>query len=137
MGDPIIRNGRCSAIRALLAHRFCRDKGAWGEWIALKYLRGLGWDILARNWACRRGELDLVAFDQEVLVFVEVKCRKAPSRLPPEEQITTHKCRTLEHLGNQFRRRHGLLQGPGRYDLIAIETVDMREYEIRHYKGFL
>lgn len=51
--------------------------GAYGEQIAADFLRHKGYTVLATNWSCTRGELDIIAQDGETLVFVEVKTRRA------------------------------------------------------------
>jgi putative endonuclease len=55
--------------------RSTREIGQTGEWEAERFLRGKGYRILERNLRSRTGELDLVADDRGVLVFVEVKAR--------------------------------------------------------------
>lgn len=107
--------------------------GRWGEWAALKYLRRLGWDILARNWRSSRGELDLVAYDGPLLVFVEVRTRLKPSLVRPEESVDDTKEHRLEGLASDFMHRYDLMGEPFRLDLIAVETSDFRSCELRHY----
>jgi putative endonuclease len=58
--------------------------GQRGEDLAAEHLERLGFQILARNHRTRYGELDLVAYNGEVLVFVEVKTRRSDSREPWE-----------------------------------------------------
>ena len=75
-GTPAPRDGR----RALGAH---------GEAFAVAHLRRLGFTVLARNVRTRHGEIDVIAFDGRVLIFAEVKTRRASNRrrgLCPEEQ---------------------------------------------------
>ncbi|HYY06163.1 MAG TPA: YraN family protein [Candidatus Limnocylindria bacterium] len=57
-------------------------RGRRGEELAAAHLSRLGYEILARNHRTRWGELDLVAFDGETIVFVEVKTRRAGSGAP-------------------------------------------------------
>lgn len=110
-----------------------REVGRWGEWLALRHLRQLHWDILARNWTTRRGEVDIVAYDADFLVFVEVKTRLQSDRLPPpEEAVGVQKAAKLEYLAMEFLRRYELVDQPVRFDLIAIETIDLRQFELRH-----
>lgn len=54
-----------------------RLRGRWGERLAADYLREKGFSILAANWRCRFGEIDLIAEDGTYLCFVEVKLRKS------------------------------------------------------------
>ena len=59
-----------------------QSRGRRGEELAAAHLARLGWEVLARNHRTRWGELDLVAFDGERIVFVEVKTRCAGSGNP-------------------------------------------------------
>lgn len=109
------------------------EVGRWGEWVALKYLRREGWDILARNWRSPLGEVDLIAYDGPMLVFVEVRTRLHPGPYRPEESLDAEKEVRLERLAGDFKRRHELTDETARLDLIAIETDDLRSFELRHY----
>ncbi len=141
-GTGWIWRGRTSRLAAFLARRGAtsdlgsidaRRLGRWGEWLALRHLRSLGWDIVARNWIARRGEVDIIAFDEEFLVFVEVKTRlRSESSPPPEETVDLRKTRKLEQLAMEFLRRYELGDKPVRFDLIAVETQDLRSFELRH-----
>lgn len=129
-------NGWARRGKARRPPRGVRDVGRWGEWIALRHLRRLGWDLLARNWETSRGEIDLIAFDKEVLVFVEVKSRLTTRPAPPpEENISREKEARLEILGGQFMVRNEL-NSAFRFDVIAIETPDLENYELRHFSLF-
>ncbi|RPJ59187.1 MAG: hypothetical protein EHM23_14915, partial [Acidobacteria bacterium] len=100
-----VSSGGTGGINRLLTLIFKPPLGVWGEWVALRYLRRQGWDIVARNWKGKRGELDLVAFDDQFLVFVEVKTRQVPSPLTPEDQITKKKEMMLDSLISEFTMR--------------------------------
>ena len=71
--------------------------GALGERLAAEHLERAGYVILARNWRCRHGELDIVAADREALVFCEVKARVAGGRNGPAQP--------LDAIGDRKRRR--------------------------------
>lgn len=75
--------------------------GALGERIAAEHLERAGYTILARNWHCRHGELDIVAVDRTALVFCEVKARVAGGREGPAGP--------LDAIGDRKRRRLRLL----------------------------
>jgi len=137
MVELLQSKGSLGAIQNWIGNRSRRPLGAWGEWIALRYLLKRGYDIIARNWRIRHGEVDLIAYDSDDLVFIEVKTRLGPSLLPPECNVGAEKEQKLEFLAYAFLNRHELIDIPLRFDLIAIETEDRREYEIRHYKGFM
>lgn len=107
--------------------------GEWGEWIALRHVRRLGWDVVARNWRGRRGEVDLIAYDDPFLVFVEVKTRRLPAAIPPEDEVDAAKERRLEALAMEFAYRYQVTDVPVRLDVIAIETTNLKAFNLRHY----
>ncbi|MYM20091.1 YraN family protein [Brevibacterium sp. 5221] len=72
--------------------------GRRGEDFAHRYLTAQGWDVLARNWRCRAGEIDIVARDGATIVFVEVKTRGSLRAGHPLEAIGYRKLRTLREL---------------------------------------
>jgi len=53
-----------------------RRFGQWGEYVAALHLEEKGFSIIAKNWRCQRGEIDIIARDVDEYVFVEVKARK-------------------------------------------------------------
>lgn len=65
--------------------------GKRGEEIARRYLRDHGYRIVARNWRCRFGEIDIIARDEEMLVFIEVKTRTGTGFGGAEGAVTPHK----------------------------------------------
>ena len=69
--------------------------GAYGELIAANYLHGKGYTIIATNWSCPRGELDIVAQDGDVLVFVEVKTRHTADAADAFLSVTPRKRQRL------------------------------------------
>ena len=62
--------------------------GAWGEEKAARFLMDQGYHIIQRNYHSRYGEIDLIAEDEEYLIFVEVKLRRSVSHGLPEEAVT-------------------------------------------------
>lgn len=98
------------------------EKGRYGEDVAQEYLRSLGWRITERNVRIAGGELDVVAFDGEELVVVEVRLRSIGRLLPPEETVGPRKLRVLVRAGRSYVDRVGW-EGPWRIDLLAV-TVD-------------
>ena len=109
------------------------DLGRWGEWIALRHLLAMGWDVVARNWRGRQGEVDLIAWHDSRLVFVEVKTSRLPSSFLPEERVDPEKQRRLERLASEFVWRHELEETPARLDVIAVETRDQVRFRLRHH----
>jgi putative endonuclease len=72
--------------------------GRHGEELAARHLEAAGLRILARNWRCREGELDIVARDGDLLVFVEVKTRSSLAFGAPAEAVDRVKSARIRHL---------------------------------------
>jgi putative endonuclease len=94
--------------------------GQRGEAAAARYLRRRGYKILARSDRFGPGELDLVALDQKTIVFVEVKTRRSTLAGHPSDAVDAVKQRRLTRAAVTFLKRHGLLECPARFDVIAI-----------------
>ncbi|WP_165068033.1 YraN family protein [Paludisphaera rhizosphaerae] len=116
-------------LRALLNRVF----GDRGERAAAAFLRRRGLRILRRNYRVFCGEIDLIAREGDVLVFVEVKSRR---RGDPAEAVTPEKQRRLTLAALHFLKRHGLLEHPCRFDVVTILWPDDRgEPVIEHYRN--
>lgn len=77
--------------------------GTRGEDIAVAYLeRDRDWIILDRNWRCRDGEIDIIAYDDADVVFVEVKTRSSAYSGDPLEAVDFHKLRVLQGLATRW-----------------------------------
>jgi putative endonuclease len=97
-----------------------RSLGAAGEARAAAWYRRRGYEVVARNWRCREGELDLVVRNGRVLAFVEVKTRRTAAFGAPVEAVTRDKQRRIRVLALRFletypRRGHQL-----RFDVVSI-----------------
>ena len=94
--------------------------GRRGEEAAERYLRRRGYKVLARGKRLRPGELDLVMLDGRTIVFVEVKTRQSQEAGHPAEAVDATKQRRLTRLAVTFLKRHGLLEYPARFDVVAV-----------------
>jgi putative endonuclease len=112
-----------------------RGLGRRGEELAARYLADRGYEILARNWRCEVGELDLVALDESCLTFVEVRTRRGRALGSPEESITAAKQVRLASLAEAYVQARDWA-GDWRIDVVAIE-MDMRGRLLRvdHYEN--
>jgi putative endonuclease len=72
--------------------------GRHGENIAARHIEQAGWEVLARNWRCEHGEIDIVARDGNELVVVEVKTRRSATFGSPAEAVTWSKLKRLRML---------------------------------------
>jgi len=93
--------------------------GQCGELLALDALRERGYRVLAHNWRCPAGEIDLVARHDDTLVIVEVRTRRGQSYGTPEESITAAKRAKLMELGETYVQEHAW-EGPWRIDVVAV-----------------
>lgn len=111
--------------------------GRRGEDEAARYLEGLGWSVLARNWRCRAGEVDLVAHEPEAdaLVVVEVKTRSGTGFGSPLEAITYAKVRRLRQLAAIYAREHPTGAARLRVDAIGILWPRGRACQVVHARG--
>ena len=94
--------------------------GRRGEELAARHLVARGYEIVARNWRCASGELDLVARDGECLVMVEVRTRRGEELGSPEESLTAAKRARLVTLGEAYAQAHDWV-GDWRIDVVAVE----------------
>lgn len=112
-----------------------RILGIRGEAIAAAYLEERGYRILARNWRCRYGELDLVARDGGSVVAVEVKTRGGTGYGSPLEAITARKSARLRRLLLEWARESAERHAPLRVDAIGITLLPGALPRIEHLKG--
>jgi len=108
--------------------------GATGEELARRHLEGQGARILAQNFRCRSGELDLVAQDGPTLVFVEVKERHGSSHGDGHEAVGFGKRRRVVRAARLFAARHGLSESAIRFDVVSIDWSAAGPC-LRHDKG--
>ena len=93
--------------------------GKLGEHIAVDYLTTLGYSILARNWRFHRAEIDIVAKQEDVLVFIEVKTRKTEGFGPPEAFVSAYKERLIVDAASAYMDEIGH-DWEIRFDIIGI-----------------
>jgi putative endonuclease len=110
-----------------------RARGAWGEDLAARHYRSAGYDIVARNWRCAIGELDLVARRGDTIVICEVKARRRDGFGGPVAAIDHVKQRRLRRLAAQWLAEHRHVPGSGgwhvRFDVVAVTGVVVEVYE--------
>ena len=97
-----------------------RALGAEAEARAAQYLQRKGYRVVACNWTCRGGELDLVCDDAGTLVFVEVRARADARHGAPVETIVDVKRRRLVHAAAMYLAFRGNASVACRFDVIAI-----------------
>ena len=132
--------------------------GAAGEDAAARYIEGLGWSVLARNWRpegfARGLELDMVARCNNDLIFIEVKTRKKKASLPglwpcPENEkqaedafpvhaaFTAQKRRTLLRAAGYYLTSHNCWRLPCRFDLICVVQAPDGALQLEHFSNVI
>lgn len=98
-----------------------RSVGSDAERQAAAFLESQGYKILHRNYTCARGEIDLIAEDQGVLCFIEVRYRRRSRFGTPSETIGPEKRQRIILTARYFLLRHGLEERECRFDVVAIQ----------------
>lgn len=93
--------------------------GAWGESLAADYLKKKHYKLVAMNYRCRFGEIDLIVSDRKYLVFVEVKLRKSAKFAQAAEFVDFHKQNRLRTTAEIYLSQNPTQLQP-RFDVIEI-----------------
>lgn len=96
--------------------------GVAAEALAATFLEARGLSVLARNFRCRGGEIDLVCADGDTLVFVEVRLRSGERFGGAEQSITAHKQRRIMLAARHYL--HGRPERPCRFDALLLTALD-------------
>lgn len=110
-----------------------KELGKRGERAAARFLEHRGYKVIARNWSCLAGEADIIARDQDALVFVEVKTRSNIEKGLPEEAVTKEKRSRYERIAAFFLADFPEVDIPIRFDIISILVVQEDKALIRHH----
>ncbi len=109
--------------------------GARGEALAVLHLVDAGMEVVDRNWRSRYGELDVVARDGDVLVFVEVKTRSGLGYGTPAESVTYSKQLRIRRLALQWLEERGSPWVRLRFDVVAIVMTRDGDPVVSHLRG--
>lgn len=96
--------------------------GTKGEDLVCRFLKNEGYFVLKRNYQCRFGEIDIIAENNEYIIFVEVKTRKADSLVPIENAVDIKKQKRLILTAEEYLSKNETALQP-RFD-VALVTVD-------------
>lgn len=98
-----------------------RARGAEAEQLAIAYLEQLNYRIIDVNWRCKSGEIDIVAKDGDVWVFIEVRSRTEGLRYGgAAEAIDWRKQRKVRAVATAYLHRHRLEEVLVRFDAVAV-----------------
>ena len=108
--------------------------GTRSERAAERFLRALGYKVIARNYTCPLGELDMVATDGKCVIFIEVRSTEQEGFDRPAASVDSAKQIRLTRLALDFLKRHGLLDRPARFDVLALSWPSGQSTpNINHY----
>ena len=100
-----------------------RERGAHFEDLATAWAQGRGWHIVKRNYLCKCGEIDIIALDQECLVFIEVRARANPRFASAAASVDRRKQQKLLRTAATFLRAEPIWgRSACRFDVLAFET---------------
>jgi putative endonuclease len=99
------------------------------EILAAAYLRSLGYRLIASGYRVRDGEVDLIAKEGDILVFIEVKSRRSSD--PPEDAVNLRKKQRIIRAARAYMARHKLHEVPFRFDVVGVNSVAGRKPEFR------
>ena len=109
--------------------------GNYGEQVATAWLRSKRCKILARNFrGPRKGEVDIVARDRKLLLFVEVKTRREGARIRGLDAVGRDKQSLIERGANAWLKQLGTRNIPWRFDVIEVVVEDGKKPSINHVK---
>lgn len=110
--------------------------GNSGERAAARYLRRQGFRIVSRQYTNKVGEIDLIAQDQETIVFVEVKTRRSLAAGHPTDAVDQRKQAKLSKTALSYLKQNQLLNQSARFDVVSVIWPDgQRKPVIEHYRN--
>ena len=111
--------------------------GRRGERAAFFYVRWLGFIVVARGWrsASARGDLDLVAWENDVLCFIEVKTRTTRAVAPAESAVDADKKRMLRKMAHYYLRQVPNRDVPIRFDILSIYFEAGKSADFTLFRG--
>jgi putative endonuclease len=97
--------------------------GKEGEQIAVAYLKKNGYRIFETNFRCPTGEIDIIAWEKDEIVFIEVKTRKSRQLGYPEQAVGIRKQTKLSQLALWYLQKKKLADAKARFDVVAITLL--------------
>ena len=97
--------------------------GAYGEALAAEYLKALGYNIIKRNYRYRKSEIDIIAWESETLVFLEVKSRSSEKYGCGAEAVNARKQKMLVSGAYGFCSKNSLFECKMRFDVLEVDLT--------------
>ena len=127
------RDRRCRTLASMTTAR--RAVGAYGERLAERYLQAQGLVVIARNWRCREGEVDLILRDGDAVVFCEVKTRRSTTFGTPAEAIVWRKVQRLRGLAARWLAETREHPREVRFDVVEVMPQPRGASRIEHTRA--
>ncbi|MFH1621650.1 MAG: YraN family protein [Candidatus Omnitrophota bacterium] len=108
--------------------------GKKGEEAAVKLLRQRGYKIIERNYKNKLGEIDIIAQDNNILCFIEVKTRTNLKFGYPQEAITVTKQKKINKVAISYLKQYNLLNISARFDVISVVLNNQNKFDIEIIK---
>jgi putative endonuclease len=105
-----------------------------GEDLAARHFQQLGYQIVARNYRCRIGEIDLVCGKGRKLVFVEVKTRQSLRYGQPEEAVSEGKRQKLFRLAEYYLAQKRVINTVIQFDVVAVLLEEGGVPRLSHFQ---
>jgi putative endonuclease len=107
------------------------ELGRRGEQLAKNHLESLGYEILDENWTHGKAEVDLIAYHNKTIIFVEVKARSGNGFGEPEDFVDNRKQKLLVDAADEYiyLMNH---QGEARFDIVAILFNNNQGHTLNH-----
>lgn len=107
-----------------------KQLGLQGEQIASRYIEELGYKVLENNYRTKKGEIDIIAFHKETIVFTEVKTRTNLKYGYPVEAVTPKKATTIKNVALEYISK-GNLDYKVRFDVVEIFFSNEKNYKVK------
>ncbi len=110
------------------------DLGRLGEQFAFDYLKRKNYRIVKRGFRLYRGDIDIIAYEKNVLVFIEVKTRRGTRFGFPEESVDTSKQKQIKKIAQGFLTSNKLDDVECRFDILALNYHEDKGFQVTHFK---
>lgn len=117
-----------------MAKKSHREIGNEAEDLACAYLESKGWRILERNYFFEHAEVDIVAYDDTAIVFVEVKMRSSAKYGQPMEYVTEEKVKNVFKAAEAWMYERKMDGSPMRFDIVGILQNKNEAPEFNHIR---
>ncbi len=117
-----------------MKNKSSKDLGQLGEELAAQFLKKKDYEILERNYRWARGEIDIVAKKENILIFVEVKTTQSERFGPPETWVDSRKQQQIGIVAERYLQEKEIDEMDCRFDVVAV-TLHGKAWEIKHLEN--